>query len=363
MGRTHDGHRPTRRERLLALRGEAQARLEDTRATSRNVDAMFVATGRDRAVGGNLLACAIAFRVFIWMLPLTLLVAATLGFLHSSASDRPAEVGEDLGLGESVLTVVSSSAEQAHRSRVILLFLALFGLYTAGSAGAKTAIAVYRFAWGVPPVKQRSNPLASLLFTAALLALTGLALLGQAVRENLPGFGLTATIVAGVMWTFAWWGLSALLPHADAPLRRLVPGALLMGAGSQALHLVAVYYLARKVDSASELYGGLGVAATALLGLYLLARLVVGSAVLNATLWEEERAERARAGSGVADAAGVAPASGVAPVSGVVPTSPEGVDASPSPGDVEQFELSDAHRQRRVDEQPVVDRVEPEHRA
>ena len=39
----------------------------------------------------------------------------------------------------------------------------------------------------------------------------------------------------------------------------------------------------------SELYGALGAAASVLLWLYLIGRLVVGSAVLNATLWERNR--------------------------------------------------------------------------
>jgi membrane protein len=55
-----------------------------------------------------------------------------------------------------------------------------------------------------------------------------------------------------------------------------------------------VYYLARRVASASELYGSLGVAAAILVWLYLIGRLVVAAAMLNATrppcsrcrLWE-----------------------------------------------------------------------------
>jgi uncharacterized BrkB/YihY/UPF0761 family membrane protein len=49
---------------------------------------------------------------------------------------------------------------------------------------------------------------------------------------------------------------------------------------------VSVYILARRVASASELYGSLGVAAALLLWLYLLGRLVVAAAMLNATLWD-----------------------------------------------------------------------------
>ena len=91
-----------------------------------------------------------------------------------------------------------------------------------------------------------------------------------------------------------WFAISLLLPHADAPWTRLLPGALLVALGMQVLHLATVLYFGRKISSSSELYGGLGAAAAILLWLYVFGRLVVASAVLNATLWQRhrERAER-----------------------------------------------------------------------
>jgi uncharacterized BrkB/YihY/UPF0761 family membrane protein len=47
-------------------------------------------------------------------------------------------------------------------------------------------------------------------------------------------------------------------------------------------------YFSRKIASASGLYGALGGAATLLLWLFLLARLAVGAAVVNAVLWERQ---------------------------------------------------------------------------
>jgi uncharacterized BrkB/YihY/UPF0761 family membrane protein len=56
--------------------------------------------------------------------------------------------------------------------------------------------------------------------------------------------------------------------------------------GTQGLYLFNVLYLNHKIQSASAAYGALGVAASALLWLYLLGRLMVAAPVLNATLWE-----------------------------------------------------------------------------
>ena len=63
-----------------------------------------------------------------------------------------------------------------------------------------------------------------------------------------------------------------------------------MGVGTQCLYLFNVLYLNRHIQSASAAYGALGIAASALLWLYLLGRLIVAAPVLNATLWERQHA-------------------------------------------------------------------------
>ena len=277
----------SRRARLQAWIREAQTRVEASRTRSPGVDAAFVVQSRDRAVGGNLLACAIAYRLFLWFLPLSLLVAAALGFAQASSTTQPAELADDVGLARSVVTVVADAAAQAEGSRLPLLLAALTGVYLAGSAGAKTIVAVHRFAWGMSPLGARPGPVASLAFTAAAVAVIGFTLGAQALRRASPGVGLTATLAIGLGFAALWLGASVVLPHGDAPWTRLVPGALFLGAGTQLVHLATVYYLAGKLQKSSELYGSLGVAATLLLGLYFLARLIVGAAVLNATLWEQ----------------------------------------------------------------------------
>jgi len=82
-----------------------------------------------------------------------------------------------------------------------------------------------------------------------------------------------------------WFGLSLLLPHADANWRALLPGAGLIAIGHAALQVATVYYFAPKLTRTPALYGSLGSAATLLLWLFLIARIIVASAFLNATLW------------------------------------------------------------------------------
>ena len=55
--------------------------------------------------------------------------------------------------------------------------------------------------------------------------------------------------------------------------------------GHALLQVATVYYFAPKLTRAPALYGSLGSAATLLLWLFLIARILVASAFLNAALW------------------------------------------------------------------------------
>jgi uncharacterized BrkB/YihY/UPF0761 family membrane protein len=79
-------------------------------------------------------------------------------------------------------------------------------------------------------------------------------------------------------------GIVLLSPRWPPAWRMAWPGALLIAVGMEGLHLVAVLYLPGKLARASQLYGALGVAASVLVWLALIARLMVFGQVLNAVL-------------------------------------------------------------------------------
>ena len=280
---------PGRRQRVAARVDAARDRVERARNTVSAVDAAFVVYGRDRRVGGNLLACAVAYRLFVWFLPLALTLAAVLGFLHASRAESPADAAHDLGLGAYITSSVNEAAQQASSSRWLLLLIALYGLYVASSGGAKAVLAVHALAWELPPQRPRRSWVTALAFTGFAVAVLVLATFENWLHTESGRLGLLFRLLMIIILGLYWFGASLLLPHAEGPWTMLVPGALLFAVGTQVLHLVTVFYLADRVASASELYGALGSAAAVLLWLYLIGRLVVGSALLNATLWERSR--------------------------------------------------------------------------
>jgi uncharacterized BrkB/YihY/UPF0761 family membrane protein len=260
--------------------------VDEARSSVPSVDVALTAWDRDRRVSGHLLACAVAYRLFLWMLPLALLVAAVLGFVHGAAPN----LAHDLGLGAYVASTVVDAADQASGSRWVLLAIALFALYSASSTGAKTFRAVHGIVWGVMLERPRRSWLAALAFAGCALGIAAMVVATNWVRAHSSVTALWTRIA--MIAVFAGVGLliSLALPHRSARWIDLVPGALLIAVGAQILHLFTVLYLAGRLTSSSELYGGLGAAATVLLWLYLIGRLVVAAAVLNATMWERRHA-------------------------------------------------------------------------
>ena len=99
------------------------------------------------------------------------------------------------------------------------------------------------------------------------------------------------SIIALAIVAFAaiWLLLEWLLPHGDAHWRELLPGALLVAVGVQLIHLGTVLFVAGRIERSSETYGSLGVAFTMLFWLFVVSRVIVASAMLNAALAHARR--------------------------------------------------------------------------
>jgi uncharacterized BrkB/YihY/UPF0761 family membrane protein len=99
------------------------------------------------------------------------------------------------------------------------------------------------------------------------------------------------TLGLGVCFGAVWLWVSMWLPSQDVPWTAYVPGAILFGVGVEALYVFTAYYLQIKLANASELYGVLGLATTALFYFFLVGRGVVWAAELNAVVWEARKSQ------------------------------------------------------------------------
>jgi uncharacterized BrkB/YihY/UPF0761 family membrane protein len=133
-------------------------------------------------------------------------------------------------------------------------------------------------------------------FAAGVLSLIAASVVAARLREADGATGLLATLLVGLIYAGVWLVVSSHLPRRPGPLRELVPGAVLFAVGMEAIHLFTAYYLVDRAERAQSTYGAIGAALVALLWLYVVSRLIVGSAVVNAELARHAQARREAAG-------------------------------------------------------------------
>jgi uncharacterized BrkB/YihY/UPF0761 family membrane protein len=274
-------------ERSRVLRTQVEA----ARADHSSIDLAYGVVERDSSIGGGLLAGALAYRLFVLLLPTALLLVSGLGLYAGSVDKSPSKVAEEAGLHGLIASEVSSAASGRHRGLVFLLMVpaVLYAMVALYRAIAKVhAIAWYGSGRGVSITRRGVGVFA----TALLLQIVAVEIVGWIRRGNQFG-GLASLLVYLVLVGGAWLAVSTQLPHGEARWPRLLPGAVLFGIGLLFVNVFNVYVTTRLVENRANTYGALGVAAALLFSLVLVGRLMVISAELNAALSERHARSQA----------------------------------------------------------------------
>lgn len=264
---------------------------EDARGRSPLVDLGFDVFERDRARLGGLLSGALAYRFFLWLLPFTLMFVGVIGAITAVVGQAPGEFSDDLGLQGVLADLIRDAAEQS--GWWIALVIGLAGTAYAGLGAVRALRISHAAAWGIRPERAARPVLLSLWFFAVVSGLLAASGSATFLRERAGVLGTIVTVAGLALVYFAvWLRVSEALPHRDVPRRGLVPGAALVAAGAQGLHLFTVYYLSDSAERATSVYGAIGAALAILLWLFILARLAVAGAMLNAELARRRRPSR-----------------------------------------------------------------------
>ncbi len=239
---------------------------------------------RDRDIGGGVLAGAIAFRVFVWLLAASLVSVAGLGFL-AAAGGNAGETTANLGVTAFAARSVADAAGDVQRSRWLLLALGLWALYSASKHALRSMWVTSALVWRVPMTKPPT--IAGVLgYNFVFLTMVATTAAANHLRDVLPGPGLGITLAVVLVFALLSWAGLLQLPRPDLPFTAVLPGAAVLALGLQAMHLISIFYLPHAIENSSDTYGSMGIAVAMLLWLYFYGRLVVLAAVLNATLWE-----------------------------------------------------------------------------
>lgn len=278
------------RARRSAEELEQRARTEFEHARERHASVRLVvqAFESDRRRAGGLLAGGLAYKVFLWQIPLVLFLVSAFGLVVDLAGEDPADIARQTGMTGALASAIAKAVEASASARWWLMILGALVTIWAGRGVYRGVRLVSELAWDARAPKGNS--------LRGSLAVTGIGLLAIAMQVLLPkavsGLDVpwVVTFLVGLLLASALslWVLS-LLPRADAPWPALLPGAILFGVGIRLLGLAASTYFAFRLDRTSDLYGALGIAIVMMLYLFVLARLFVAAQFLNATLYRRRQ--------------------------------------------------------------------------
>ncbi len=269
------------RSQRLAERAEAE------RGRHSSVDAVFDMVERDSEVAGGIIAGALAYRLFIWLLPLALVAVAGLGIAADASSGSPEEAAESLGIEGLVSNSIANAAESPNRWYALAIGIPV--LVWATRSVLRVLIGAHRLVWGDPRASvAKPTFVAALRLLVLMLSFGAVTTLVSAARAWSALPGLLGTFVAVVPYAGLWLLITLQLPHRGTNWVTLIPGAVLFGVGTEVINIVGAYVITPYAIAKQGTYGALGIAAALLVGLFLISRVAVAAAVVNATLWERQ---------------------------------------------------------------------------
>ncbi len=224
------------------------------------------ASGYDRAL-------ALATQAFVALVPASILA---IGYLPGERADVGDLVVHRLGLTGEAAAAVQEMAQAPVDPGPPGLVAGVLLIVVTGLGFTRALQRLHVAAWALPPLGARGY----LYGVLAVLALV-VAVVACVVIETHDPIG---PVVQAVVAVAAWLPIQRLLLGGRVSMRRLLPGAVVIGVGQTAVMLLSGPFLRAAVASQTGRFGMLGVAFVVVSWLLLLAYLLVGAAVLSAEM-------------------------------------------------------------------------------
>lgn len=274
-------------QRLRTTARRASAWGVAARETHQSVDVGFRLADRDKRVAAGVLAGGLAYRLFFWIISVSVLAGGAFGLARGAWLEQ---VLRTAGFGPTMSEVIIDVARGAQENRWWVLFVGIWLVLWTGYLGGKALVLVHAAVWGVPAPPATRPWVLSLAFTGTSLALAASMALTAWLHSTSQALAVAAALASTALPSGIWLAVSRLLPHRGSTWRGLAPGALLVGLGIQVFTVISIWFLLPKLSSATQLYGLAGITATLLFWLYVLGRLFIAAATLNASLHEQRTA-------------------------------------------------------------------------
>jgi uncharacterized BrkB/YihY/UPF0761 family membrane protein len=279
---TNAGPAPARRrpglpERLVRTGTDRGADLV-TRAESslpvRCLRRFAAINGRDRAL-------VLGGQAFTTIIPLLIVVAAAASRQGPTVlADRLADRFHVTGASAQAIRTLFERPPGATGTITIAgVVVLLFSLLSLTRSLQRT----YEAAWQLPAIGVRGTVhgmTATGLFIASLLVLSLLV----GLLRNVPAGSVLAVVVRIVANTAVWLLLQRLLLSRRVPIRRLLPGSIVIGAGSAILSVYSAVWMPRVIEGNAGKYGIIGITFALLTWLIVVCFCLVVAAVISAEI-------------------------------------------------------------------------------
>ncbi len=238
---------------------------------------------RDRESAGGVVSSALAFRLFLFQVPLVVLVVGLAG-LFGGFFDEGRLAGA--GITGSLAVQIKEALSQPNAALWAAIVTGMFGLALAGRTLSRVLAAASCLAWRLPVSAK-----VSIRSIAAILGLLVTVVVTVGVTNRLRvdhgvAVGSVSLLAVGILYLVAWLAMSMVLPRATQDHGAVLPGAVLVAATMTGLQAVSTLILPGRINSASDLYGAVGLALVALSWYFVGSRTMVLSMALNAVIYE-----------------------------------------------------------------------------
>ena len=236
---------------------------------------------RFNAISGRDRALVLGGQAFTTIIPLLIVVAASASKQGTTAvADRLAARFHVTGASADAIRTLFERPPGATGSITVAgLVVLVFSLVSLTKSLQRT----YEAAWQLPPIGVRGTLNGLTAIGLLLTSLLVLSLLVGALRQ-VPAGSVVAFLLRVATSTAVWLVLQRLLLSRRVPIRQLMPGSIVIGAGSAFLSLYSALWMPRLIENNASRYGIIGITFALLTWLIIIGFLLVLAAVLSAEI-------------------------------------------------------------------------------
>ncbi|MET0580305.1 MAG: YhjD/YihY/BrkB family envelope integrity protein, partial [Ilumatobacteraceae bacterium] len=238
---------------------------------------------RDREAAGTVVGSAIAFRLFLFFVPMVLFLVGVAGFFGDVVSAGDVQ---NAGVTGALAGQINNALTQPTSTRWLAVLVGLTGMATTGRTLSRALAQASCLAWRLPMSSKASvrviGSVVGLVVGMGIVA-TIINRIARNVGDGVTGLSFIAVFA---LYGAGWVLLSGLLPRPTSDPGVLLPGAAIVGASLTGLQAVSQLYLPGRFSHASELYGAIGATIVILGWFFIAGRIMVLSMAVDAAVFE-----------------------------------------------------------------------------